>query len=91
MLILAHAVPNGGLTLDQCVAGIKAIAGLNAVGVLAVGIDAAKLLTGSADRDAVVGDGTVVGNNVARGVVGVIKGDRRRVACFRACGDNENG
>ena len=90
LLILAHAVPNGGLTLDQRVAGVKTVAGLNAVGVLAVGIDAAKLLAGSTNRNAVVGNGAVVSDDIAAGVVGIIKGDRRRVACFCARRDNEN-
>ena len=91
LLILAHAVPNGGLTLDQRVAGIEAVTGLNAVGVFAVGIDAAKILAGSADRNAVVGNGAVVGDDIAAGIIAIVKGDRRGVACFRARGDNENG
>ena len=84
-----NAVPNGRLSFCQLIARKQAVTGFDTVCVFTVRVDPAKLFTGSTDSDTSVGNSLGKGNNIARGIITIIKRDRCLISCFRRNGKCE--
>ena len=90
LLVGTHIIPHIGIVLIKLVACVQTVAGLNAVGILVIGINPAQRFAIRTDAYIAVIDVIVEGDDIISHVVAIIKGDGYRIACFGTRGDNED-